>query len=182
MSAVIVDTDVVSYLFKSHPTALLYLPDLKDRTAMISFMTVAELDRWALEARWGEARRNWLREYLERFVVLPYNRDLCATWAAVTKERSKFDRALLAIRDHTRELLPPDPARREHQRQPGKRQASRWLRRRLGLCGHRDLGDLRAPVSASAEGSGNGYFLERPKRVWVCGIDCRRAIDSPAVR
>ena len=44
-TAVVVDTDVVSYLFKSHPVAFQYLPDLKDRTPMISFMTLAELDR-----------------------------------------------------------------------------------------------------------------------------------------
>jgi len=83
-SAVVVDTDVVSYLFKSHPVAFQYLPDLKDRVPLISFMTLAELDRWVLDARWGEARRSRLREYLEQFVVLPYNRDLCAKWAEVT--------------------------------------------------------------------------------------------------
>jgi predicted nucleic acid-binding protein len=54
---------------------------------MISFMTVAELDRWVLEARWGETRRQRLREYLERFVVLPYDRDLCTKWAEVTVRR-----------------------------------------------------------------------------------------------
>jgi len=84
MNAVVVDSDVVSYLFKSHPIAFRYLPDLADRTPMISFMTVAELDRWVLEARWGEARRYRLREYLERFVVMPFDRDLCARWAEVT--------------------------------------------------------------------------------------------------
>ncbi len=52
-TAVVVDTDGVSYLFKSHPIAHQYLPDLKDRTPMISFMTLAELDRRALDARWG---------------------------------------------------------------------------------------------------------------------------------
>ena len=59
---VVVDTDVVSYLFKNHPTALRYLPDLKGRIVMLSFMTVAELDRWVLEAGWAEARRQRLRE------------------------------------------------------------------------------------------------------------------------
>ena len=83
-TSVVVDTDVVSYLFKSHPTAFQYLPDLTDRTPMISFTTLAELDRWVLEAQWGEARRQRLREYLERFVVLPYDRDLCTKWAEVT--------------------------------------------------------------------------------------------------
>ncbi len=47
-------------------------------------MTLAELDRWVLDAQWGEARRKRLRAYLERFVVLPYNRDLCTKWAEVT--------------------------------------------------------------------------------------------------
>ncbi len=56
-NAVVVDTDVVSYLFKSHPIAFQYLPDLKDRIPIISFMTLAELDRWVLDARWGETRR-----------------------------------------------------------------------------------------------------------------------------
>lgn len=84
MNPVVVDTDVVSYLFKSHPIAFQYLPDLTNRTPMVSFMTVAELDRWVLEARWGETRRRRLREYLERFAVLPYNRELCTSWAEVT--------------------------------------------------------------------------------------------------
>ncbi|MFN0168402.1 MAG: type II toxin-antitoxin system VapC family toxin [Bryobacteraceae bacterium] len=84
MSVVIVDTDVVSYLFKSHPIAFHYLSDLTDQTPMVSFMTVAELDRWALEARWGEPRRKRLSEYLERFAIFPYDRDLCGKWAEVT--------------------------------------------------------------------------------------------------
>jgi len=84
MNAAVDDTDVVSYLFKGHPTAFQYLPDLKDCTAIISFMTVAELDRWSLEAKWSEARRQKLREYLERFVVFPFDRQLCAEWAGIT--------------------------------------------------------------------------------------------------
>jgi predicted nucleic acid-binding protein len=84
MSNAVVDTDVVSFLFKSHSIAYQYLPDLAGRTLLISFMTVAELDRWVLEARWGEARRKKLRQYLEPFAVLPYDRALCAKWAEVT--------------------------------------------------------------------------------------------------
>ena len=84
MSNVVVDTDVVSFLFKSHPIAYQYLPDLADRTPLISFITLAELDRWVLAARWGEARRKKLREYLEPFVILPYDRALCAKWAEIT--------------------------------------------------------------------------------------------------
>ena len=84
MRTVVVDTDVVSFLFKSHPIAYQYLPDLADRTPLISFMTLAALDRWVLAARWGEARRKKLREYLEPFAILPYDRALCTKWAEIT--------------------------------------------------------------------------------------------------
>jgi predicted nucleic acid-binding protein len=50
----------------------------------VHFMTVAELDRWAIQSKWGPARREWLRLYLERFVLLPYSRILCSLWAEVT--------------------------------------------------------------------------------------------------
>jgi len=47
-------------------------------------MTLAELDRWAIQARWSEARRDRLTKYLQPFIVLPYNRVLCQKWAEVT--------------------------------------------------------------------------------------------------
>jgi hypothetical protein len=53
MSTIVVDTDVVSFVFKNHPIALDCLPDLIDRIPIVLFMTVAELDRWSLEACWG---------------------------------------------------------------------------------------------------------------------------------
>ena len=84
MSSVVVDTDVVSFLFKNHPTGARYEADLRGRTFVISFMTLAELDRWAIQSNWGDARRNWLRLYLDPFVIMPYNRALCTKWAEVT--------------------------------------------------------------------------------------------------
>jgi tRNA(fMet)-specific endonuclease VapC len=84
MSIAVVDTDVVSYLFKNHSNASLYLPDVADKAIVISFMTVAELDRWALEGKWSESRRRRLLEYLSPFTILPYSRELCAKWAEVT--------------------------------------------------------------------------------------------------
>lgn len=81
---VVVDTDGVSFIFKNHPIGRLYEADLVGCTLLISFMTVAELDRWAIQSKWGPARREWLRLYLERFVLLPYSRILCSLWAEVT--------------------------------------------------------------------------------------------------
>lgn len=84
MPRVVVDTDVVSFIFKNHPIGALYEADLAGCTLLISFMTLAELDRWAIQSKWGAARREWLRLYLEGFVILPYSRSLCAMWAEVT--------------------------------------------------------------------------------------------------
>jgi len=41
MSTIVVDTDVVSFIFKDHPIATEYLPDLIDRIPIISFMTAS---------------------------------------------------------------------------------------------------------------------------------------------
>jgi tRNA(fMet)-specific endonuclease VapC len=84
MSSVVVDTDVVSFVFKNHPIGAQYDADLANHTLLLSFMTLAELDRWAIQSKWSDGRRNWLRLYLEPFVVLPYNRALCTKWAEVT--------------------------------------------------------------------------------------------------
>ena len=84
MTRVVVDTDVVSFIFKNHPSGALYEADLAGCTLLISFMTLAELDRWAIQSKWGPARREWLRLYLQKFVMLPYSRRLCTPWADVT--------------------------------------------------------------------------------------------------
>ena len=47
-------------------------------------MTVAELDRWALEHDWGPARRARMEEHLRAYVVYPYERSLCLAWAEIT--------------------------------------------------------------------------------------------------
>ena len=43
MNTVLIDTDVLSFLFKQDTRAELYRPHLQQALALISFMTVAEL-------------------------------------------------------------------------------------------------------------------------------------------
>ena len=83
MSSVVVDTDVVSYVFKSHPFGSRYDTDLAGHVALISFMTVAEIERWVLQHRWGNQRVQLLRTFLQRFTVVPSSPDLCRKWAEV---------------------------------------------------------------------------------------------------
>ena len=44
MSTIVVDTDVVSFIFKDHPIATEYLPDLIDQIPIISFMTASGIE------------------------------------------------------------------------------------------------------------------------------------------
>lgn len=94
----VVDTDVVSFVFKQDTRAFLYQPHLDGKQLVISFMTLAELDRWALRSNWGEARRARLEAYLSAFAVYPSDRALCHEWARVME----------AGRRSGRPIQPPD--------------------------------------------------------------------------
>ena len=83
MSQIVVDTDVVSFLFKNHILSRSYEPEVAGKAALISFMTVTEVERWALQHRWAETRVHWLRLHLSRFTVVPSSLDLCRKWAEV---------------------------------------------------------------------------------------------------
>ena len=84
MNAAIVDTDVVSMLFKGDTRADAYRAHITGRLLGISFMTLAELERWSLERNWGERRKIELAQHLTRYAVLPVSRDLCGKWAEVS--------------------------------------------------------------------------------------------------
>lgn len=83
MSGAVVDTDIISFVFKGDTRAFLYQALLRQQFLMISFMTEAELERWALQSRWGENRVQRLRQYISRFAIVPSSRDLARKWADV---------------------------------------------------------------------------------------------------
>jgi tRNA(fMet)-specific endonuclease VapC len=83
MTPAVVDTDVVSFLFKNHSRAQLYLPLLKGRPLLVSFMTEAELEQWILLARWGGGRVERFQTFMTGFASVPSSRDLILRWAGV---------------------------------------------------------------------------------------------------
>ena len=89
MASAVVDTDVVSFLFKRDSRAELYRPHLTGRLLVVSFMTIAELDRWALARKWEEARRARMEQHLRNFVVYPFDRALCLKWAEVSDKAQR---------------------------------------------------------------------------------------------
>src|ERR1700751_5740748 len=84
MRTLLLDTNIVSYLFKQAPQTKLYEHHLRDSRLAISFITVGELYRWAIVRDWGTKRRLDLEERLRNYVVIPFDVELCKRWAEVT--------------------------------------------------------------------------------------------------
>jgi tRNA(fMet)-specific endonuclease VapC len=76
-SRILVDTDVVSYIFKRDTLAKYFRPFLLHRTLAIAFVSVTQLYYGAFKANWGVGRLNQLENHIKNYVVLPYDFLLC---------------------------------------------------------------------------------------------------------
>jgi tRNA(fMet)-specific endonuclease VapC len=90
--ALVVDTDVASFLFKKDTRAALYAPHLAGHMLTISFQTLAELEFWALSAGWGARRKQQLEHYLRRYIVQDSSPVLCRRWAEVQDDARRRGR------------------------------------------------------------------------------------------
>ena len=84
MSQILVDTNVVSYRIKGDSRGPLYDRHLAGYRPLVSFMTPAEMYRWAVTHRWGEPRIGELRARLNEYVVIPYDDEIAWQWATVS--------------------------------------------------------------------------------------------------
>jgi tRNA(fMet)-specific endonuclease VapC len=94
MTTLIVDTDVVSFLLKGDTRAQLYRPHLQNKTLALSFMTVAELYQWAYVRNWGERKLSRLEQQLRRYVIVPFDNELCKQWASICVQRQRLGRPI----------------------------------------------------------------------------------------
>lgn len=83
MDAVLLDTDVVSLLFKRDSRAERYRKHCTGRLLCVSFVTLAELLRWPLVRGWGPERVAALKQTIARYAVLPFDEDMCLRWAEI---------------------------------------------------------------------------------------------------
>src|SRR5215469_3631435 len=90
MAGVLIDTNVLSYLFKRDTRGEIYRQHIDGKLGVLSFMTVAELDFWADSHNWGARRRAKLARFIQPFAVIESDRALCRKWAAI---RHKIMRA-----------------------------------------------------------------------------------------
>ena len=82
MSGVLlVDTNIISYIFNGHSLAGGYEKHLRGQTSLIAAQTVAEMRFGAYRASWGERRRRSLEETLANYTVVYPNDAVCTFWA-----------------------------------------------------------------------------------------------------
>ena len=85
----VIDTDIFSFLLKKDTRAELYKPHLDGQFLFLSFMTVAELERWANLYSWGQNKINLLENALKRYVIQHSNRDICRIWGELMTESKR---------------------------------------------------------------------------------------------
>ncbi len=79
----VVDTDIFSFFLKKDTRADVYKPHTDGHLLFLSFMTVAELERWSMLYNWGQNKISLLDKSFKRYVVQHSNREICAHWAEI---------------------------------------------------------------------------------------------------
>lgn len=88
---VLVDTNVVSYIFKEDTRSEFYIPQIENKLAGIAAQTLAELEALPLLNAWSKSRHNLLREYVKtNYVFLEADEKVCLKWALIQAEAKKL--------------------------------------------------------------------------------------------
>jgi predicted nucleic acid-binding protein len=85
----VVDTDVVSFRFKSHPLAPAYQVILAGRPLAVSLITVAGIEYGMEVKNWGATRRDLMRRFIGRFTPLLPDVETARLWARIKSAREK---------------------------------------------------------------------------------------------
>jgi len=89
MDRLLIDTDVFSFFFKRDSRRGLYVDDVMGRQLCLSFMSVAELRKWAIVRNWGMQRRVRLGETLRHYVILPCDDAMAQHRAEISAHRQR---------------------------------------------------------------------------------------------
>ncbi|HWE92683.1 MAG TPA: PIN domain-containing protein [Tepidisphaeraceae bacterium] len=87
MEAVLLDTNIVSYLLKIDTRAALYRKHLDQKLLCISHATLTELYRWPIVRSWGQANTDRLKQSLKTYTLVALDEQTCEHWAQVVSIR-----------------------------------------------------------------------------------------------
>jgi predicted nucleic acid-binding protein len=90
----VVDTDVISFLFKSHSLAPGYQTILAGRSLAVSLISLAEIEYGMEVKNWGSDRRKLMHRFLGRFTPLLPDIETAALWARIKSNCSKKGRPI----------------------------------------------------------------------------------------
>jgi len=90
----VVDTDVVSFLFKGHSLAPAYQAILAGRPLAVSLITLAEIEYGMEVKNWGGSRRDLMRRFLTRFTPLLPDSETARLWAWIKSACKKSGRPI----------------------------------------------------------------------------------------
>ena len=83
-SALVIDTDVASFLFNQDPVRMpRYEPHTEGRTIHLPFAVAGEMLFGAELRGWGEPRKTELVEYLAEYVFVEASADIAQNWATI---------------------------------------------------------------------------------------------------
>ena len=91
---VVIDTNVVSYLFKKDSRGDVYRPHLEERLTVIAAQTFDELELMPLNNNWGSNRYLALHAYLKNFVFVEANEKVCFLWAKIQAHARRIGRPI----------------------------------------------------------------------------------------
>src|SRR5258708_31267338 len=91
---VVVDTDVVSFLFKNHSLAPVYQAILVGRPLAVSLITLAEIEYWMETKNWGAGRRESMQRFITRFTSLLPDTETARAWARIKSRCEKKGRPI----------------------------------------------------------------------------------------
>lgn len=91
---IVVDTDVISFLFKNHSLAPAYQALLTGKSLAISLVSLAEIEYGMEVKNWGSTRRNLMRRFLSRFTPLLPDLETAAVWARIKSDCQKKGRPI----------------------------------------------------------------------------------------
>jgi tRNA(fMet)-specific endonuclease VapC len=94
MSRVVVDTNVLGYLFRNTQEAPAYRVLLTGRQGFVSMMSYAEMDYGVLKRGWGEKRKAALEDFLSRYTEVPLTRKIAHRFGEVKFESQRNGRAI----------------------------------------------------------------------------------------
>jgi len=94
MNTVLLDTNIVSSLFKGDSRVRDYAPYLLNQELAIALMTVAELYQWAALRQWGATRQQQLEALITRYTLPPADIPVCRERANVRAARVAIGRPI----------------------------------------------------------------------------------------